>query len=444
MAYQCRKCRHINYDRLDAFLCVECGYCASGNFALEIDAAIASNAVAIVSDKEHARAMKILGAVNTLYDGVKAALAEAIKEMDRERKETSAIHSKDVTFDLNMQLALMGVPPIVESSKTGKSTEVSFMDRMEKPGSLVKLAARPESLQETGRPSDSPSDRTQSLLRLARQIRAESGGAWDRRRSGDLLLRHLGRGVAVDTTEGQRNLIALLEDSNVLDSADSLGRAVASARVSARMGRVDAMNNTGRPLDEIAADGNYPERHSYLAKTISINETIDECQRLHGLLREAQQERYELKRRIQAWEMLNEGYLVDTGHPIADDDEISLSHCSVCGPSIAFNLLSLWVHLFVTRPGEVHIDADFVNLLLTDLALVGKTLSDQMRKSVTEIASKSEDGARLVLSQIRRRLLATNDPVSAEILGKIMAVEGHFLSHEYATLAMELLSHGQG
>jgi len=142
--------------------------------------------------------------------------------------------------------------------------------------------------------------------------------------------------------------------------------------------------------------------------------------------------------------MLNEGYLVDTGHPIADDDEISLSHCSVCGPSIAFNLLSLWVHLFVTRPGEVHIDADFVNLLLTDLALVGKTLSDQMRKSVTEIASKSEDGARLVLSQIRRRLLATNDPVSAEILGKIMAVEGHFLSHEYATLAMELLSHGQG
>jgi hypothetical protein len=26
-AHQCRQCRNINYDRPDAFLCIECGYC---------------------------------------------------------------------------------------------------------------------------------------------------------------------------------------------------------------------------------------------------------------------------------------------------------------------------------------------------------------------------------------------------------------------------------
>ncbi len=45
VAFQCRKCRHINYDRLDAFLCVECGYCTSGAFVFELTAGIALNAI---------------------------------------------------------------------------------------------------------------------------------------------------------------------------------------------------------------------------------------------------------------------------------------------------------------------------------------------------------------------------------------------------------------
>lgn len=50
VAFQCRKCRHINYDRLDAFLCVECGYCTSGGFAYDLTAGIALNAIAIVNE----------------------------------------------------------------------------------------------------------------------------------------------------------------------------------------------------------------------------------------------------------------------------------------------------------------------------------------------------------------------------------------------------------
>ena len=434
VAFQCRKCRHINYDRLDAFLCVECGYCASGSFSLEINAAIASNAIAIVSDKEHSRAMKILGAVNTLHDTVKVALTEKMMEIDKENEGAIAVSERN--FDASMELALLGLPPVLEASK---SAAVGFMDRIEKPGSLVRMAARPESLQDVRSSADSPGDRTQSLLRLARQIRSESGGAWDRRRSGDLLIRHLGRGIAVDTVEGQRNLIGLLEDGNILESADSLGRAVAGARASARGDRLAALGRPERPSEEATADA-MEQHHSRKGKKLSAKEMLDECQRLHSLLREAQLERYELKRRIHAWEMLNEGSLVDTGHQIVDDDKIDTCRCSICGPTVALSLLSLWAHLFAAHPSQVRVNVEFLNLLLTDSAVVGKHLSERMRDTVTEIATKSEDGARLVLTQIRRRLLATEDPVSAEILGKIMTVEGHHLPDEYAKLAMDLLS----
>ena len=40
VAFQCRKCRHINYDRLDAFLCVECGYCTSGAFQVSLNSCL--------------------------------------------------------------------------------------------------------------------------------------------------------------------------------------------------------------------------------------------------------------------------------------------------------------------------------------------------------------------------------------------------------------------
>ena len=42
VAFQCRKCRHINYDRLDAFLCVECGYCTAGGFSYELTAGVSN------------------------------------------------------------------------------------------------------------------------------------------------------------------------------------------------------------------------------------------------------------------------------------------------------------------------------------------------------------------------------------------------------------------
>lgn len=40
----------INYDGLDAFLCVECGYCTSGGFGYELTAGLALSAIAILDE----------------------------------------------------------------------------------------------------------------------------------------------------------------------------------------------------------------------------------------------------------------------------------------------------------------------------------------------------------------------------------------------------------
>lgn len=40
----------INYDGLDAFLCVECGHCTSGAFNYELTAGLALNAIAVLDE----------------------------------------------------------------------------------------------------------------------------------------------------------------------------------------------------------------------------------------------------------------------------------------------------------------------------------------------------------------------------------------------------------
>ena len=72
VAFQCRQCRHINYERLDAFLCVECGYCAFGDFSYRLRSDPAPDAIDR-SDEDLQRA------VARLRD--RAACADARREL---------------------------------------------------------------------------------------------------------------------------------------------------------------------------------------------------------------------------------------------------------------------------------------------------------------------------------------------------------------------------
>ncbi|CAN0023753.1 unnamed protein product [Choristocarpus tenellus] len=50
VAFQCRQCRHINYESLEAFLCVECGYCAYAHISFRVAAVVASNVIPITTE----------------------------------------------------------------------------------------------------------------------------------------------------------------------------------------------------------------------------------------------------------------------------------------------------------------------------------------------------------------------------------------------------------
>jgi hypothetical protein len=434
VAFQCRKCRHINYDRLDAFLCIECGYCASGSFSFELTSGVASNAVAITNDKDCERAVKIIGAANSIHDDLRNALRERFRGVNERKKASSKKDDIGDVFNPEMKRAFLGLPPISQREK--EEQETSLIDHVDKQGSVVKFIARPES-SNIGGHSSVAVDRTRSLLRLARQIRSESGTSSDRRRSGDLIIRHLGRGMAIDHLEEEHDLIGLLESGSGLDASEPLSRVIASVQ-SRRRAETERAGNQSRRGQESTGAGLRSKKNE------SAKEVLADCQRLHMLMREAEREGYELRRRIDAWKRLDGGSLAEIGSITMDQVTYVSSHCSVCGTTVALQLLILWLRLFLARPSDVCVDRDFLTVLLEEIPTAGKALSDCKRQVVREIATKSKDGAKLVLSELRKRLKATNDITSAEILGKIMEVEGFSMAEEYSKLAMEVLAARQG
>ena len=407
---------------------MECGYCANGSFSFELTAGVATNAVSISNDRSHERAIKILGAATSIHEELRSALRGRIQAVGSRKKPSAKKEEPDSSFNSPMKRAFLGLPPI---HGTGEDSRASKLDRVDKQGSVVKFVARPESSHSSSRSSVAAVDRTRSLLRLARQVRSETGSSSDRRRSSDVIIRQLGRGLAIDHLDDENGLFGLLEGNDVLDSSEPLSRVIAS--VQSRR-RDDAVRSSARENGGDGGSGPSPK------KTESGKEVIEDCQKLHMLMREAERERYELNRRIEAWKRLDNGSLAENSAGSAGPMIYSPSHCSVCGPTVALQLLILWLRLFLARPSDVKIDQDFLCLLLEDIPSVSKGLSDCKRQVVREIATKSKDGAQLVLSELRKRLSATNDITSAEILGKIMGVEGFLMAEEYSKLAIEVLA----
>ncbi|CAJ1939091.1 unnamed protein product [Cylindrotheca closterium] len=453
VAFQCRKCRHINYDRLDAFLCVECGYCASGTFSYELSAGVASNAVTITSDEDRERAMKMLGTVISIENDIRSAIREKVTIIGR-KKPNAKKDDLEQNFNSSMKMAFMGIP----SSTTHDHSKV--FDRVEKPGSVVKYVARPNSAPLANSRSPSTVDRTRSLLRLARQIRSESGypSSGERRRSGDVIIRHLGRGLAIDHMEEDNDLLGLLEDDG-LDSSDPMSRALlASSRrrgLGGPLASLDAAaggsgggdgettrNESTAAAANASANTNTSASASSARKKELGKEAVMEFLKLHSLLREAEREKNELSRRLQAWDGLCRGYIgqVDTQATTNTELEFAPSHCSTCSVPVAQQLLTLWLRLFQASPSTVSVDLDFICTLLEEMPGIGKGFLESKRMVVREIATKSPFGAKLVLNELRKRLEVSRDMNCAEILGKILESNEFEFADEFTQLAMDVLA----
>lgn len=412
-AFQCRKCRHINYDRLDAFLCVECGYSASASFHFELTAGMATSAIAITNDDDLIQATRMLKAAKRCYNDYKCATLQKLQVV---------LKGKDVKYPDNLQHLAECIPTANASSDQAGFAKLR-LSQLGKTGSVVKLIARPDRIGEK-----SP------VFATTRQSRSNSS-----RRSDGVMIRGLG-GDGEEETASEL-LSSLLESGGLsryasnLDSGDPLSRLLAS--VTSRQVRANTEHDEAGQSGRRSGEESKKKEINSSSDTQTTKESIEVCDRLYALMIEAEREMFELGQRIAAWERLVQGQL----GVLSFAEEFVPCQCSQCSPTIAVQLLLLWLKAFLLDPNIVRINEDFVSMLFRDDG--GHHLKETKRSVLKEIALKSEKGRNIVLEGLRNRLVLLQDVASAEILRAIMEEAGHKPEGApFVALAKELLTKG--
>ncbi|GAB0492582.1 hypothetical protein MMPV_003850 [Pyropia vietnamensis] len=82
-AYQCRQCRNINYEHLDAFLCNECGFCKYGRFDFTLVASPSFAAEQVENEADRLRASAVIeeetASVYRRYESLTALRAALVR-----------------------------------------------------------------------------------------------------------------------------------------------------------------------------------------------------------------------------------------------------------------------------------------------------------------------------------------------------------------------------
>lgn len=403
VAFQCRKCRHINYDRLDAFLCVECGYCASASFQFELTAGVASNSVAVTNDSEYKAMVKMADLALRLYKDLKAALKLKLATLVRCKKKGGPTGEAEGGRGQTMDSIFRAYEVSREhGANVDDSLDFSKLtsSQLGIDGSIVKLVARPDACGGS------------SLYRLARRSEQSIG-----RHSDNMMI----RGFRVEDETASELLGGLLDGSGGfsrlagLDAGDPLSQLLAS--VQSRRER--------READEREHAGGNESCGNKKSMQSNAKEAMEVTDRLFNLMREAEREAYRLESRCIAWRRLNSGRLADLGMEQQQQNYFDPSHCSSCASTIAVQLLVLWLRFFHLNPDGVSIDQEMISLLLSDVATGHlRNLQETRKEIVREIAILSKQGRPLVLEALRARLNLTQDVNSAEILSKILETIG--------------------
>lgn len=468
----CFQCRHINYDRLDAFLCVECGYCASGSFTYELTAAIASNAVAIRDDVDYERSCRMLAIATRLHEDLQSELRERLDETFSKAGDRGI----DVRPDLPepVRRVFAGALPLLPGEVEDAASASLSLHKMGKPGSVVKAVARSDRPTGTAQSLGSPiMNRTHSLLRLTREWReSASRGRAVGGSDGTVLIHHLGRSESINfdrshpmmMDEGESNeLFGLLEGAAAAAAAASSGRGSGNdplsrllATMQNRRERRAAADAGGSAAAPAARDVNASP--NVLAagapgdgsRSAGNKESADICDRLYALMREAEREAYFLRQRVSAWRNLESDALLLGDSETAQGPPPRV--CSTCAPPVALHLLQLWLLLFKQKPDQVHITSDVIQLLCRedtigpagpkdDKSGTLQELEEAKRQALKEIALRAAPPAPgLVLDALRLRLLATQCVRCSEILASIVEAGGPKPFYDLAVEVLEFTS----
>lgn len=438
VAFQCRKCRHINYLRLDAFLCVECGYCSAASFSYDLTCGAASNAVAVVDDDSYERSIKTLRVATKLHEELRSTLNERMRTSNAKRSLSAQ------KYGPTLKRTFLGELPRISKEKTDPI--VSSSGRR-----LGSLAASSSSGGDYGNPS-AAGNRARSLLRLARQLRNESSSS-DRSRVSDLLVRqsllgHSGStGISIDDIDELGSDLVGFASSDV-DSSDPLSRLVASiqgrsSRSSAARGASSGGGGGGPSRSSAGANDSGQTGNEESAEALA-KAAAEESDRLYHLMRESERECYELRRRINAWRRLENDALADLGATEASSSKaFSPTQCSTCCGPVALQLLDLFMALFESKPEVVEsaITENFIRALFDESAELDKDLFDSKRTAIANLATKSDRASKIILDQLRLRMNGSRDAASAQIMGMIMAIDSP-RGEKFVNLAAEILECG--
>jgi len=483
VAFQCRKCRHINYDRLDAFLCVECGYCASGSFSYEVNAGVASNAVAIIDDEGHERALRLLRVASKRLVDTRGVLRKKLLSALIARRKRNGENIEDLSsyskYPSSLKRSLFGDTPKSGGKASGDG-------KKRKTGHDASSG-----LSNSSTSRISAAQKARSLLNLAQQLRNESSASGinvnrvsnDRAMRGDFLVRQAflnatGGGIdffddeATGSAEAmgdvERDIFSMLGSGGVSSSgnsllqsdvAGSLSRIVASIQNRSRGGTTAGTSNSNTGNDKSSGKSNSGKGgqrsgssggggSNPKGKPISGKALMEECTNLQQQMREADRECYELEKTICAWKRLNEDALSDLGALAFPSSSYVPTSCHSCGVSLALQFMALLLCILQTNveQAESSLTREFVNHLFFDLvrnedqgeANTWKELEDLKRTTIISIATNSERGGEFVLEELRLRLRVGHDARCAKILG--MLIEKDFLhSEKFVRLAVDIL-----
>lgn len=421
VAFQCRKCRHINYDRLDAFFCIECGYCASGTFTYDITSALATTAVAITNDDDLEQSIRYLRVSMKKMSESKSVLTKRISKCTRENRYDFDGLSK---YCSPLKRSLLGEFPKINSKEQVNNNSSGGKKRRLNGASMAPSSSRSEPL--------SAANRARSLLSLAHQLRTETSDS-DERPHRDILLQQAllnssGNFDMIDETDSDvLGLINGCGDGNILHSEmpDPLSRLVANIQARVRgnsnrhSGRRSGANNEGHDNrnDDVAGSDATSEM-----KDTNTN-VITEYTQLYQQLKEAERDYFELHKRIAAWKQLNIDKLVDHGAFNLNNFDYVPVHCSSCSSKVSRNILSLAITLFSENieESEKALDINFIHLLFEESTDICQNLLALKRSLLITIAMKSDLGSNMILDEMQKRLqIGREESSAAEVLGQLL------------------------
>jgi len=466
VAFQCRKCRHINYDRLDAFLCVECGYCASGGFVYELTSGNASNAVAIIDKESYDRALKFLQISSRRLGETKSNLRSKILSMKTPtRKRHYPGDPKDFEcfnkYGPALKRALLGEMPKIYDKDSGANASDSLGRRRSAAAIVASRRGDQSSV-------ISAANKARSMLSLVRQLRSESlesGFDGERAGRGDNLVRQAllnvggsGGGIEIFDDSGvfgdDGDVFGIINGSrsgNMLqrDMSDPISRLVATIQSRARS---SAMTSIGGGIDEPsdakhAGDGGNTGGATSSSNSKSSNSKLDDLKRAHQNMREAERECYELQKNIVAWQRLNRGKIVElprSNSMVLHSISFVPTHCSLCADPVTIQLLNILLAVLRLERNDFDfpVSKSLVQALMNESQGMSNDLRQLKRTAIVTLVERSHHGASQVLSELQSRLTATKDVASAEILGAILEKEFDIVN-EYTNLAMTVLSHAE-